>query len=451
MVKLSFAGWAEGNVLPSVTDVAVVPRKAVSAVAVTPRQRAVWRLEDDWKVNQVVATANDEKLVVASSRSDKSGRTLRVSIRELTTGREVQKLLELPAEKGISHSIQLMELSPDGHWLAVTVFRDGEGHKNGGDVYFNWADRLYLIDLNTAKVAHGIASDGFTIQRLAFSPNNQVLATAQMARVDRRQEGKTVMEFNGDVRVWDIATGKLLSTLSADANQGPTHVVFTPDGKSLAADYSISASDHRRHLTRIWNWRERTVRAELSGRSSPRFMNDSLLLAQSDKGELVLRDLASGRDSSLPFYDYPRNWLMHAQAAADGRSVLCFLNNGRIVVQELPSGKVRVDERDFCAVNSVRKIAWSYAGSRDGQWFAVSGQVAIPPGRVPATTLSEDWEEIAPPEIHVWDAVRLRRLATLTGHVGRVADMAFSAGGRWLVSCGTDRTIRLWDLSDLAR
>ncbi|CAG9767198.1 unnamed protein product [Ceutorhynchus assimilis] len=41
-------------------------------------------------------------------------------------------------------------------------------------------------------------------------------------------------------------------------------------------------------------------------------------------------------------------------------------------------------------------------------------------------------------------------LATLKGHTGRVLDMDFSANGKYLVSCGDDRTVFIWGAKELA-
>lgn len=49
--------------------------------------------------------------------------------------------------------------------------------------------------------------------------------------------------------------------------------------------------------------------------------------------------------------------------------------------------------------------------------------------------------------IGLWDPARGTRLATLSGHTGRTADLAFADHGRLLASVGIDRSIIIWDVA----
>src|SRR5262249_3903876 len=74
--------------------------------------------------------------------------------------------------------------------------------------------------------------------------------------------------------------------------------------------------------------------------------------------------------------------------------------------------------------------------------------------------LSEDWEEVPPAEITIWNTSKLIRLETLTGHeCGWNDQMTFAADGHWLLSAGarpvamkeTNPMLHLWDLRNVDR
>jgi serine/threonine protein kinase len=49
-------------------------------------------------------------------------------------------------------------------------------------------------------------------------------------------------------------------------------------------------------------------------------------------------------------------------------------------------------------------------------------------------------------QILVYETAAWEKILTLRGHSGRVSDLRFSRNGRYLASCGSDDTIRIWDI-----
>jgi len=81
------------------------------------------------------------------------------------------------------------------------------------------------------------------------------------------------------------------------------------------------------------------------------------------------------------------------------------------------------------------------AGAREVRRLPTTGEhLAVDPaGRTAAVTSGSG-------EVTLWDVGTGRLLHTLTGHVGPVWDLAFSADGRELATSGQDGTVRRWDV-----
>lgn len=254
-------------------------------------------------------------------------------------------------------------------------------------------------------------------------------------------DGSRVISASDDatIKVWDIAQGRLLATLSG--HDGPVKAVVT-DGKRV-----ISASDDK--TLRLWDL--------ASGQVIKTLDRDYPLL-----GEFVTPD--------------DDHTITSLGLSKDGRKLVCGAKDNMIEIWDLETGaRTATLDGHTAPVEAVAITPDGRAivsGSSDGSirlWDLASGKalsvfhkdggrvarVAITPDgkRLVSTTQPEfvsrpdglpDFEGAH--DIRIWDFTSKRVLHQLKGHAGYILDIAISPDGRLLASGSLDRTIKLWDL-----
>ncbi|TVQ13297.1 MAG: hypothetical protein EA368_02480 [Leptolyngbya sp. DLM2.Bin27] len=343
--------------------------------------------------------------------------------------------------------------SPDGQLLAAS------------DVSYE----IHLWRVSDAQPVLTLGAQDGWCWAVAFSPNNQTLASSA----------------NGTIDLWDLTTGQRYGQLK-DSSSRVFSLAFSPDGRYLAS----GCEDHQ---IRVWDVRSQTLIHCLVGHSdevrsvafSPQGnIRGGLgpgvqprrhqLASGSYDGTLRLWDVASG-DSVALATESP---LWSIAFSPDGQTLASGHLDGSIGLWQVatqtgarwlrPSGPSILGQ-----TQAVRSVTFSPDGRRlasggDDQtirlWNWRTGQVdcilkghsswisnvAFSPvcGASPAengyilASASEDQS------VRLWDSQTHQALRVWRGHNSGVWSVALHPQGSYLVSGGQDRQVRLWPLVD---
>lgn len=489
VVKLSLEGWPGVKTESAEFEVPVLVRKKVYQAKVSPRQRTAWPVGERWSVRQMVVSPDGREVsVLCSTRAEFGEGTkyyadlYRLCRWEITDGQarqvldvSVDKVLDLNAERdqflarkprfrfaNAMPTISDAKCSADGRLVIVTTRLPEEWRETEqGQEVQSWAGRVALLDARTGAVSQQLETVGLPYHLPCFSPDGRIAAAVRASEFVSRAEAKTRQEKRvGQVRLWDVASGRVQTTLQLNPGETAGGIIFSPNGKTLAISYWATdpSTKTQRNMVKLWDVAKNQTLAELPNRYDVRFVAGGRYLLgqrfvgqrQKDlQGQVLLYDRDTKGDRRV--FTYDASLQVHVLGAADSRFLLCCFRDGRVVKLDLPSGNV-VAEQKATTNNHGFYNDWALSG--DGRFLA-GNACTLPPFRV-GRNLPEDWEEVPPPEITIWDTSKLIRLETLTGHEGSNNPMTFAVGGSWLLSAGgrpegTKPMLRLWDLRNVDR
>ncbi len=373
-------------------------RQQPAAVRAAACQELARRFGQDPVVTRALETVlNDPAIKLEAARA----------LEGMETGLKLERVTRGVTLKGHSEPVTCLAFSPDGKTLASG---SGEGRQPGA---------VKLWDVAGAK--ERVATKGHTngVTSLAFSPDGKTLASASGIL-----DGKTDRWKAGEVKLWEVATGRERDILQEHESL-ITALAFTPDGKKL-----VTVGEDRSIV--LWD-----VETGQDSTRSLVHLGSITALAVSPDSKLLA---TAGADRTVKLWSLP---------SGDGRGTLKWHSASVAALAFSPDGKTLASGTGVFNAETnqwsagVAKILDVATGKERASFEKHTDLVAAvaftPDGRALATG---SWDST----VKIWDLPRSQERTTLTGHTSRVNAVAISGDGLLLASGSADRTVKLWHL-----
>lgn len=264
-------------------------------------------------------------------------------------------------------------LSPDGKFIVLV------GHPN-------YKTGLQVWDVVAGTRKFNLEDDSIVTFGTALSSDSKMIVTAG---------------GDGNARVWDSATGKLLRTLEGEPGVPLSAASFSPDDKLI-----VTISDPRFNVVTVWDaGTGQRLGENLRGQSASFTPDGKSILTVSGGDVARVSNVSSGR--AIAELQGLTGKITHLAFSDDGLLVVAATSDRKVGVWEASSGR-----------NLARR---KYAG--DIKTVALSSS-----GKLIATTAESNWKRIA----QVWDTVTDKVLDF--GKDDNPDSLAFGADGKFLVA-----------------
>jgi WD40 repeat protein len=294
------------------------------------------------------------------------------------------------------------------------------------------------------------------------SCGNSLIGLTAFYSPDGRQIAEAVC--NGEVRLLDAASGRLLRTVRV-SRRGASTAVYSPDGTELAVGAGPSVV--------LLNPRSGTILGRLSGGRSPQmlavtFSPNGRLLAATTPAGVTVWSLPAGRPRTLAVN--PAQGFSLA-FSPDGRRVYAGRFDGLVDVYDVATGR-RIRQIDPFPPSRGQGGPWPLvvAASHDGTrvavgypngagagvvslystrtWRKLFDVVSIPDVEISALAFSPDDTRLAvgaeDGTAGVWSLVAREQLAAYDGPTASVNSLSFTPDGSRLLTASNDGFTRVW-------
>ncbi|KAF6841811.1 u4 u6 small nuclear ribonucleoprotein prp4 [Colletotrichum musicola] len=315
--------------------------------------------------------------------------------------------------------VSMTRLSPNGEIVAVG----------------NWGGTLKLIEVPSLEAKKTLRGHTNKISGLSWYPGS----TLPEANISPDTVNLASGGAEGVVHLWSLNQDTPLSTLTGHSAR-VSRVEFHPSGR-----YVASASDDT--TWRLWDVETTAELLLQEGHSrgvyAVSFNADGSLLASAGLDSVGrIWDLRSGR--TVMILDEHIQPIYALDWGSDGYRVLSGSADGWVKCWDVR--KVQRTANLGAHAKAVSDIRW-FRGTDDpidGKPPGVDEKGAQVPKKAGTFFVSGGFDA----KIKIFSADNWGLIQTLSGHAGPVASVDVSRDGKWIVSGGHDRTVKLWGRND---